>query len=120
MQDWSSGDNATDFFYLVVKNLQLLTDNEMLGLTSLCTPSYTMSICLVDVENHLKDGSFDLFSWKILCLETKVKCFREGVYAIYPSYRRMFSSWRVFMKHVWFTRERQWSLTTISLTFLLI
>ena len=87
------GRQCCRFFYLVLKNLQLLTGNEMLGLTSLCTPSYTISICLVGVKNHLKDGSFDLFFWKIHCLETKVKCFREGAYASYVSYRRI-----LFMK----------------------
>ena len=48
-------------FDLVLKDLQLLTGNEMLSLTSLCRPSYTISSCLVGVKNHLKDGSFDLF-----------------------------------------------------------
>ena len=93
MQDLSSGDNVADFLFGFKKPATSYWQRDVAFNVALCTSSYTISICLVGVKNHLKDGSFDLFFWKIHCLETKVKCFREGAYASYVSYRRI-----LFMK----------------------
>ena len=93
MQDFSSGDNVADFLFGFKKPATSYWQRDVAFNVALCTSSYTISICLVGFKNHLKDGSFDLFFWKIHCLETKVKCFGEGVYASYLSFRRI-----LFMK----------------------